>query len=90
MVSVSNCQKEIVNCHAIRWLKCKLNLKHLTIVPYIHVLLHIYANVWLKFQNLAGKKMDSFLTSQKSSKIGTFLTNKWPISDIFKNPNQGM
>ena len=42
-----------------------------------------------KFQNLEGeKKVLTFLTSEKFSKIGTLRPSKRPISDIFKNLKQ--
>ena len=45
------------------------------------MLLYIYANLWLKIPKFRGgsKKFDNFLTFQKR-----------PISDLFKNPNQGV
>ena len=55
---------------------------------WVYIWLHIYANLWVKILKFGGvKKMDNFLTSLKSSKSGTFWPSKWPISDLFKNPN---
>ena len=53
---------------AIRWFKCKLkppkNKTKNGILVFI--LLHIYANLWLKILKFGGsKKIGNFLTSQK-------------------------
>ena len=53
----------------------------------VYILLHIYANLWLKIQNLGGQKNQQLFDI---SKIATLQPSKQPISHIFKNPHQGM
>ena len=64
MGSVPNCQKEIAVRYPIRWFKCKLKPPKNGVLVFI--LLHIYANLWLKIPKFGGsKKIGNFLTSQK-------------------------
>ena len=52
------------------------------------MLLHICANLWLKIPKFGGVKKIRHLKNPKN--FGTFRPSKWPIRDLFKNPNQGV
>ena len=51
----------------------------------VYILLHIYANLWLKIPKFGGSKKNFDI-----SKIASLRPSKRPIGHIFKNPHQGM
>ena len=53
----------------------------------VFILLHIYANLWLKIPKFGGVKKNEQLFD--ISKIATLRPSKWPIGHVFKNPYQG-
>ena len=53
----------------------------------VFILLHIYVNLWLKIPKFYGVKKNEQLFD--ISKIATLQPSKWPISHVFKNPDQG-
>ena len=54
----------------------------------VYILLHIYANLWLKIPKFGGVKKNEQLFD--ISKIASLWPSKRPIGHIFKNPHQGM
>ena len=55
------------------------------------MLLHICANLWVKILKFGGvKKIRQLFDISKIQKNWHFWCRKWPISDLFKNPNQGV
>ena len=53
----------------------------------VFILLHIYANLWLKIPKFGGVKKNQQLFDM--SKIATLQPSKRPIGHIFKNLYQG-
>ena len=76
---------ELLECHSSDTGHKKNKTKNGILV---FILLHIYANLWLKIPKFGGVKKNEQLFD--ISKIPSLQPSKWPIGHIFKNPRQGM